>query len=79
MPKHDTIRAAVLDAAARHGMTAYAIAKATNGAVSDDMLRLYFVGKSSLTSEKLSAVFAVFGLKVTESKKRAQQTGPRGG
>ena len=59
MPKPQTIRAAVVAAKDRLGLTAYAIARQTNGAVSDDMLRLYLTGKSDLTSEKLDAVLRV--------------------
>lgn len=68
MPKPDTIRAAVVDAAARLDLTAYAIAQRTRGVgtgrpVSDDQLRRYLAGTHDLTSARLDAVFAVLGLK----------------
>lgn len=65
MPKRktpDTIRVAVTDRAAALNLTAHAIAKATDGAVSDDMLRLYLTGRSDLTGGKLDAVFRVLGI-----------------
>ncbi len=71
MPKRkarDTIRAAVIDRAAALGLTAGAIAKATNGAVSDDMLRLYLTGRSDLTSAKVDALFLVLGLVVADAQ-----------
>lgn len=59
-----TIREAVRAAAESRGLTAYAVAKATDGAVSDDMLKRYFADRSDLTSAKLDAVFRVLGLSV---------------
>jgi hypothetical protein len=57
-----SIRAAVVERAAALDLTAGAIARQTEGVVSDDMLRLYLTGKSDLTSAKLDAVFRVLGM-----------------
>lgn len=64
MPKPDTIRAAVVAAAARLDLNPYALAKATDGAVSDDQIRRYLAGTTDLTSARLDAVFRVLGLRV---------------
>lgn len=75
--KTKTIREAVRAAAERHGLTAYAVAKATDGAVSDDMLKRFFEGRSDLTSGKVDAVLRVLGLVLGEKPAR-RKTRPGG-
>lgn len=70
MRKPDTIRGAVRAAAARHGLTAYAISRATRPApdappvVTEEGVRLFLNGTADLASRRLDAVFAVLGLSV---------------
>ena len=65
-----TIRAAVVAAAGRLDLTAYAVAKRTAEAgvgqpTTPDGIKDYVLGRSSLSSDRLDAVFAVLGLRVT--------------
>ena len=70
MPRRpDTIRAAIVAKAEALGLTAYAVAKRTETIgvgrpITDDALKLYFNGKTALSSDRLDAVFAVLGLSV---------------
>jgi hypothetical protein len=64
-----TIRAAVIEAAARLDLKAYRIAKRTAEAgigrpSTPDAVKDYLAGRSALTSDRLDAVFAVLGLSV---------------
>lgn len=61
----DRIVSIVAKRAAQLGMTPYAIAKATNGQVSDDAIRLYLRGDYSIGSAKLQHVLDALGLIVT--------------
>lgn len=65
MPKAkrpDTTRAAVIARAAQLDLNPLAIAKATDGAVSDDAVRRYLQGTADLTTAKADAVCRVLGL-----------------
>lgn len=58
------IRATVNARAYELNLTAYAIAKATNGQVSEDAVRNFLAGRSSLTVAKLQALLPVLGLEL---------------
>lgn len=55
--------------ARRLGLSAYAVAKATQGKVSDDHVAAFFAGRKEMGSHRLDAVLAVLGLEVTEKGK----------
>ncbi len=61
----DWIQDAVIARAAALGMTAYAIAQASNGAVSDDHVQAYLTRRKSMGSHKLQHVLSALGLTVT--------------
>jgi hypothetical protein len=61
-PAADWIRDAVAERAAELALSAYAIAKATNGAATEDSVRRYLTGATSLSSARLAAVLTVLGL-----------------
>ena len=68
----DTIRAAVIEAAARQNLTAYAVAKRTaevgvGRPTTPDGLKDFFEGRHSLSADRLDAVFAVLGLAVADA------------
>jgi hypothetical protein len=62
MPSTDAIHAAVVARAAELGMTAYAIARATDGAVNADTMAKYMRGGYAMGSDRLSHVLRVLGL-----------------
>jgi DNA-binding transcriptional regulator YdaS (Cro superfamily) len=64
----ETIRAAVVARAAALNLNPLAIAKATDGAVSDDALRRYLQGTADLTTAKADAVCRVLGLSPPQAK-----------
>lgn len=51
--------------AAELGLTAYAIALRTDGRASEDAVKDYLTGRSSLGSERLHHVLRVLGLRIT--------------
>lgn len=63
--KPDEIRDACAARAQELALTPYAIAKATDGAVSQDQVRAYLNGTSSMTSVRLQHVLRVLGLRLT--------------
>lgn len=60
----DWIQARVIARAAELGLTSYAIAKATDGKVSEDHVRNYLTRSSSMGSHKLQHVLKVLGLTI---------------
>ena len=58
----DWIQSAVIARARELGLTAYAIAKATDGAVSEDHVRAYLTRRKSMGSHKLQHVLRVLGM-----------------
>lgn len=71
MPKPQTIRAAVVQAAARLGLSPYKVGLLTaevgvGKPTTPDGMKDYFEGRSSLGSDRLDAVFAVLGLRVSQ-------------
>jgi hypothetical protein len=66
------LRAAVVKAMADQGLTAYAVAKQSQGAVSEDAVQRFVTGRASLGSDKLAAVCDVLGLRLTQAKKAAK-------
>lgn len=66
MPKGppDWIQAAVIARADELGLSSYAIAKATNGKVSEDHVRNYLTRSSSMGSHKLQHVLKVLDMDV---------------
>lgn len=62
---HDTIRETVIRRAGQLGMTAYGIAKATDGRVAERQVRRYLRRECSLGSG-LQHVLRVLGLEITE-------------
>ena len=63
--RDDWIQQAVIDRAATLGLTAYAIAKATGWAVSEQHIQDYLRRKKSMGSHKLQHVLAVLKLRLT--------------
>lgn len=57
----DTMQEAVIARARDLDLTAYAIAKATEGAVSEDHVKKYLDRRSSMGSHKLQHVIRVLG------------------
>jgi hypothetical protein len=64
-PTADWIQSAVIARAAKLNLTAYAIAKLTDGAVSEDHVKDYLERRKSMGSHKLQHVLAVLGLALT--------------
>lgn len=62
----DTIQETVIAQAKKLGLTSYAIAKSTDGAVSEDHVRAYILREKSMGSHKLQHVLRVLGLKISE-------------
>ena len=62
----DQIQEAVIARAAKLGLSAYAVAKATEGAVSENHVRCYLTREKSMGSHKLQHIFRALGLKITE-------------
>lgn len=60
----DTIQETVIARAKELGLTAYAIARASGGAVSENHIRCYLSRKKSMGSHKLQYVFGALGLSV---------------
>src|SRR5262245_59037945 len=60
----DWIQLAVIRRAKELDLTAYAIAKLTNGKVSEDHVKSYLEKRASMGSHKLQHVFRVLGLDV---------------
>lgn len=73
---HDWILSIVAHRAAALRLTPYAIAKATNGQVSDDAIRLYLRGEYSLGSNKLQHVLRALGLTVMLDPASLQKPAP---
>jgi uncharacterized protein involved in tellurium resistance len=67
---HEAIRTAIREAAERKSLTAYAIAKSLDGAMTQDAIRLYFRGKSDLASRRLSLLADAVGLELKVTHKR---------
>lgn len=67
---HEAIRTAIREAAEREGLTAYAIAKSLDGAITQDMIRLYFRGESDLASRRLALLAGAVGLELKVARKR---------
>lgn len=67
--KPDTIRNAVIAAADRHGLTAYALAKATEGKVSESQMHRFFSGECHMSTEKLQHILPLLGLRISGGKK----------
>lgn len=65
-PQADWIQARVIARAEEMELSAYAIAKATNGAVSEDHVRDYLTRRKSMGSHKLQHVLRVLQLDVVE-------------
>lgn len=63
--QQDWLQDAVIARAAKLGLTAYAIAQATGGKVSEDHVRAYLTRSKSMGSHKLQHVLVVLGLEVT--------------
>ena len=64
-PAADWIQSAVISRARELSLTAYAIAKLTNGAVSADHVKDYLERRKSMGSHKLQHVLAVLGLAIS--------------
>jgi hypothetical protein len=62
----DEIQETVIARAKKLGLSSYAIAKATNGAVSEDHVRAYLTHAKSMGSHKLQHVLKALGLSVKE-------------
>lgn len=65
--QHDWLQQAVIARANELGMTAYAIAKASAGKVSENHVHCYLTGRKSMGSHKLQHVLAALGLELTQS------------
>jgi hypothetical protein len=63
-PRYDEIQSAVIARVRELGLTAYAVAKATGGAVSEDHVRAYLSRQKSMGSHKLQHIFRALGLTV---------------
>lgn len=61
----DWIQERVIARAAELELTAYAVAKLTGGAVSEDHVRDYFARRKSMGSHKLQHVLEALRLKIT--------------
>jgi hypothetical protein len=73
----DHLRAAVIAAMAAQGITAYAVAKKSQGAVGEDAVRRFVAGRVSLGSDKLAAVCDVLGLRLTHAHKADDRESPK--
>ncbi len=62
----DTIQETVIARAKKLGLTSYAIAKASDGAVSEDHIQDFLNKRKSMGSHKLQHVLRVLGLKISE-------------
>lgn len=60
----DLIQDVVIKRAAQLGLTSYAIAQMTGGAVSEDHVRAYLTHRKSMGSHKLQHVLRVLKLRV---------------
>lgn len=65
--RSDWIQARVISRAEELGLTAYAIAKASGGAVSEDHVQAYLTRRKSMGSHKLQHVLRALGLELTVS------------
>jgi hypothetical protein len=65
----DWIRAAVYQRAMALGLTAYAIARDSGGAVKETLVRRYLTGRQDVTSVRLGAILRVLGLELREKRK----------
>jgi hypothetical protein len=61
----DWVQARVIARAAELGLTAYAVAKLTGGAVSEDHVHAYLTRRKSMGSHKLQHVLRALGLTLT--------------
>lgn len=71
----DWIRAAVKARMAERGLSAYAVAKLTDGRVSDDAVQRYLAGTRSLTSGLLQHVLDALGLVIEAGDRTAPPAG----
>lgn len=62
----DSIQEMVIGQAKKLGLSSYAIAKATDGAVSEDHVQDFLARRKSMGSYKLQHVLRVLGLKISE-------------
>lgn len=69
-----SIRDIVVARAENLGLSAYAIAKASNGAVSEDAVKRYMMGRGDITTGKLDAVFRALSLVVVPRKSTPDKT-----
>jgi hypothetical protein len=71
MRKHhmaDAISDLVAARARDLGFNAFSLARACDGAVSDDLIRDFFSGKKAMATEKLQHVLQALGLRLTVDK-----------
>jgi hypothetical protein len=61
----DWVQATVMARALELGLTAYAIAQRTGGAVSEDHIQAYLTRRKSCGSHKLQHIFRALGLRLT--------------
>jgi hypothetical protein len=61
----DWIRARVVERAGELDLTAYALAKMTEGKVSKDTVGRYLSGRGSISSDRLQHLLTALGLTVT--------------
>lgn len=66
---HDEIQEAVIARARERNMTAYAVAMATEGRVSENAVREYMARRASMGSHKLQHVLRALGLTITPEKR----------
>ena len=69
--QHDWIQDTVIARAKSLGLSAYAIARATDGRVSEDHIRGYLTRQSSMGSHKLQHVIAALGLRIVPASLRS--------
>lgn len=69
----DDIQNIVIARAAALGLTSYAIAKNTNGRVSEDHVRDYLTRRKSMGSHKLQHVLLALGLEVRPASRSARR------
>ena len=66
----DEIREAIIRRVDKLGLTAYAIAKASNGKLTQKHVREYLIRESSMTSARLQHLLPIIGMEVrTKAKK----------
>jgi len=68
--QHDWIQERVIARAKTLGLTAYAIAQATGGKVSEDHIRHYLMKRKSCGSHKLQHILRVLGLRIEAGEQK---------